>query len=328
MQKQSQIGWAAQRRAELEAALSALEIPLEDAAKIRGTLRSWRPYPELIVVGLGIFLAMALLWRFSVNVAESAVHAGDWPWGERAVAHYRWLAARSNNSASPHLSPRDWAAWCAFMALWALPPMAWCFRHSTTARNALVLKCIHAVVACAKARTARGRARATAFRRVDKSCREIEQYLFKVHRASRSVSRRSPRIRPIKQHAALVAGAQRDALQRVDVDPRQALSELARLQIAIAESHLEGKHAALLPADQLEGVRPVSRLRSQWRESAHIAAAILAAMGAAIGAAKVFAAFGVSKDLTPWLTIGTAALAAIIVAGWARVSRMLELLPG
>ena len=327
LRRGQQRGWAEARRTELEAALVVLEIPVEDAAKVRGVLRSWRPAVELPVVGVGLFVGMALLWRIIVNVAESVVRSSGWSWGERAVGYYRWIQA-TGDSSTGQIRLRDFLVVCAVMIVWALPPFVWCIRRTTTARNCLVLKSVEAVLACAKARAAAGRHRAAAFRRVDRSCRAVEQDLFKVHRISRSVPRRSPRTRPIKRHAAMVAGAQGDALQRVDVDPRQALSELARLQITVAENYLHGRHAALLPPDQLEGVRPVSRLRSNWLESAHIAAAIIAAMVAAAGAAKGLPALGVSKDLSPWLTLGTAVLAATLVAGWGRVSRMLELLPG
>jgi hypothetical protein len=113
----------------------------------------------------------------------------------------------------------------------------------------------------------------------------------------------------------------------MDVVPEEALTELARLQIAIAENHLRGRLAALLPSDQLQDIRPVSRLRNTWLESAHIALMILAAMVAAVGAAHVLPSLGVTNDLRPWLTLGAAVLAATLVAGWGRVTRILELLP-
>ncbi|WP_245239416.1 dihydrofolate reductase family protein [Streptomyces sp. MZ04] len=78
-------------------------------------------------------------------------------------------------------------------------------------------------------------------------------------------------LRPIKRHAALVAGAQRIALHQVDVAPEDALAELARLQLAIEENHVCVRQAALLPDEQLRDVRPVSRLRNTWLESAHVA---------------------------------------------------------
>ncbi|MFJ3310464.1 hypothetical protein ACIPSA_47360 [Streptomyces sp. NPDC086549] len=112
----------------------------------------------------------------------------------------------------------------------------------------------------------------------------------------------------------------------MDVDPELALTELARLQLIIAESHLCGRQAALLPAELLQDIRPVSRLRNTWLESAHVAMTIIAAMAAAAGAAHVLPSMGVG-DLRPWLTLGAAVLAATLVAGWGRVTRILELLP-
>ncbi|MFF8973666.1 hypothetical protein [Streptomyces sp. NPDC014995] len=94
------------------------------------------------------------------------------------------------------------------------------------------------------------------------------------------------------------------ALHQVDVDPESALTELARLQLVIAEHHLCGRQAALLPAELLQDVRPVSRLRNAWRESAHVAMTILAALAAAAGAAHVLPSMGVGEDVRPWLTLG------------------------
>lgn len=173
----------------------------------------------------------------------------------------------------------------------------------------------------------RGRGRSRALRKLDHSCRHNEKRLFKVHRIAGSVPRRSSRLRLIKRHAALVAGAQRVALHQVDVDPEPALTELARLQLVVPESHLYGRHAALLPAEPLQDVRPVSRLRNTWRESAHVAMAILVAMAAAAGAARALPSIGVGEDVRPWLTLGAAILAATLVAGWGRVTRILELFP-
>ncbi len=124
----------------------------------------------------------------------------------------------------------------AIMSCVILGPVFWAARWSSTARFRLVLGVIDAVVASGKTRTTpRGRARARALRYLDRSCRLVEKRLFEVHRIAGSVPRRSSRFRPIKRHAALVAGAHRMALHQVDVVPEEALTELARLQLTIAE---------------------------------------------------------------------------------------------
>ncbi|MGW2225474.1 hypothetical protein [Streptomyces formicae] len=223
----------------------------------------------------------------------------------------------------------DFLVVLAFMCGVILGPLVSATRWSATAQYRLVLGVIEAVIAEGAARAApRGRARARALRKVDRSCRKVESHLFKVHSIARSVPRRSSRLRPIKQHAVLVAGAHRDALHQVDVAPEEALAELARMQLAIAESHLCGQHAALLPNDRLRDVRPVSRLRNTWFESAHVAVTILAAMIAAAGAAHILPTMGVGDEMRSWLTLGVAVLAATLVAGWSRVSRILEIVPG
>ncbi|MFF5570739.1 hypothetical protein [Streptomyces luteogriseus] len=225
------------------------------------------------------------------------------------------------------MSVLDWTVVLAIMSGVFLWPVFWAMRWSSTARYRLVLGVIDAVVVGAKVRAApRGRGRSRALRHLDQSCRQVEKRLFKVHSIAGSVPRRSSRLRLIKRHAALVAGAQRAALHQMDVDPEPALTELARLQLVIAENHLYGRQAALLPAELLQGVRPVSHLRNTWRESAHVAMAILAAMAGG-SRRRARSAVGVGEGVRPWLTLGAAVLAATLVAGWGRVTRILELFP-
>ncbi|MFE6408650.1 hypothetical protein ACFVOR_17140 [Streptomyces sp. NPDC057837] len=306
--------------------MGKLGIPLEEAARIRGVLSSW--HPNWVACALGVvggWMAAWAGWRVSLALAEAGVSHLRWTWGTRAIGHLYWTADERN---APALSLLDWTVMLAIMSGVFLWPVFWAMRWSSTARYRLVLGVIDAVVVGAKVRAApRGRRRSRALRQLDQSCRHIEKRLFRVHSIAGSVPRRSSRLRPIKRHAALVAGAQRVALRQVDVDPLPALTELARLQLVIAENHLYGRQAALLPAELLQDVRPVSRLRNTWRESAHVATAILAAMAAAAGAARALPSMGVSEDVRPWLTLGAAVLAATLVAGWGRVTRILELFP-
>ncbi|MGW1605113.1 hypothetical protein [Streptomyces eurythermus] len=306
--------------------MEKLGIPLETASRIRGVLGSWRPNWAACVLGvIGGWIVAWAGWRVSVALADAVVSRLHWTWGMRAVAHYHWMTRAGNDAA---LSLFDVTLLLAIMSLVILGPVYWAIGWSSTARYQLVLVVINAVLADAKARTTpRGWRRSRALRRVDRNCRRVEKCLFKVHSIAGSVPRRSSRLRLIKRHAALVAGAQRDALHRLDIDPETALAELALLQLVIAENHLRGRQAALLPADLLLDIRPVSRLRNTWRESAHMATAILAAMAAAGGAAHVLPSIGVSEDLRPWLTLGAAVLAATLVAGWGRVIRVIGLLP-
>jgi len=321
-----QSGWAGLRKGELDAALGKLGIPLEEAARIRGVLSSWRPNWVACALGVvGGWIAAWAGWRLSLALAEAGVSHLRWTWGTRAIEHLHWTAEDGN---APALSLLDWTIMLAIMSGVFLWPVFWAMRWSSTARNRLVLAVLDAVVVAAKVRTApRARGRSRALRQLDQSCRHIEKRLFKVHSIAGSVPRRSSRLRLIKRHAALVAGAQRVALHQVDIDPEPALTDLARLRLVIAENHLYGRQAALLPVELLQDVRPVSRLRNTWRESAHVAMAILAAMAAAAGAARALPSMGVGEDVRPWLTLGAAVLAATLVAGWGRVTRILELFP-
>lgn len=319
-------GWAGLRKGELDAALGKLGIPVEEASRVRGILSSWRPNWVACAVGVvGGWIAAWAGWRLSLALAEAGVSHLRWAWGARAIEHLHWTAEDGN---TPALSLLDWTIMLAIMSGVFLWPVFWAMRWSSTARYRLVLAVIDAVVVAAKVRTApRGSGRSRALRQLDQSCRHIEKRLFKVHSIAGSVPRRSSRLRLIKRHAALVAGAQRVALHQVDVDPEPALTDLARLQLLIAENHLYGRQAALLPVELLQDVRPVSRLRNTGRESAHVAMAILAAMAAAAGAARALPSMGVGEDVRPWLTLGAAVLAATLVAGWGRVTRILELFP-
>lgn len=321
-----QNGWAGLRKRELDAALEKLGIPLNEAARVRGVLSSWHPNWMACALGVvGGWIAAWAGWRVSLALAEAGVSHLRWTWGMRAIEHFHWTAEKGN---APALSLLDWTVMLAVMSGVFLWPVFWAMRWSSTARYRLVLGVIDAVVVGAKVRAApRGRGRSRALRQLDQSCRHVEKRLFKVHSIAGSVPRRSSRLRLIKRHAALVAGAQRVALHQVDVDPEPALTELARLQLVIAENHLYGRQAALLPAELLQDVRPVSRLRNTWRESAHVATAILAAMTAAVGAARALPSMGVGEDVRPWLILGAAVLAATLVAGWGRVTRVLELFP-
>ncbi|MBK3577037.1 hypothetical protein JHN63_25195 [Streptomyces sp. MBT65] len=234
---------------------------------------------------------------------EAGVSRIHWLWGMRAVAHWRWMGKDENEAA---FSLVDGTVLAVVMSGVVLGPVFWAMRWSSTARHRLVLGVVDAIVVGGKARAApRGRGGSRALRQLDQRCRHVEKRLFKCT-ASRVRSRGAPP----------VSGDQRVALHQVDVDPEPALTELARLQLVIAENHLYGRQAALLPAELLQDVRPVSRLRNTWRESAHVATAILAAMTAAAGAARALPSMGVGEDVRPWLILGAAVLAATLVAGW------------
>ncbi|MFD4560386.1 hypothetical protein ACFWP5_39765 [Streptomyces sp. NPDC058469] len=241
-----------------------------------------------------------------------------------AVAHWRWMGEDGNEAA---FSLVDGTALVVVMSGVVLGPVFWAMRWSSTARYRLVLGVIDAIVVGGKARAApRGRGRSRALRQLDQRCRHVEKRLFKVHSIAGSVPRRSSRLRLIKRHAALVAGAQRVALHQVDVDPEPALAELARLQLVIAENHLYGRQQRSCPPSCSKmsgpcracGTPGTSRLTSPRRSSRPWLPQ---------PAPRALPSMGVGEDVRPWLILGAAVLAATLVAGWGRVTRILELFP-
>lgn len=170
--------------------------------------------------------------------------------------------------------------------------------------------------------------RRSALRQLDISSREVERALLHAPNAVGTMPRRSCRRMPARKHAALVAGALRAQLLRVDAEPREGLTALGSMLVVISERCAEGRVGAMLPEGALSSVTPVSTARTTLRESVHIAFAILTAMGAAVAASACMQPLGISAGLRPWMVLGCSVLSAIVVGGWHRVGRILEVFPG
>ena len=273
-------------------------------------------------VGLGRGLTVVVWFMHEVAIAH------EYDFIARATAHYEWIMRQAlvNNGAA--LSVSDSLFYFVVPGVCVVLPCVWVLRRSPSYRYRLVLRIIASINQCASTLRERATERPAALCVLDRRCRKVERLLFRVHRTSRSIPSRSPRRPHVKRHAAHVAGALREQLNRVDTDPDQGLRDLALLLTRIGDNYAAGRPGALLCEEALADVRPVSRFLSAWRESAHMALMILAAMGAAIGASVILPALGIGDEIRPGLIAGCALIAALAVAGWRRVSAILAAIPG
>ncbi|MFE6055430.1 hypothetical protein ACFQ6N_32155 [Kitasatospora sp. NPDC056446] len=201
-------------------------------------------------------------------------------------------------------------------------------RHQPEFHYAVTLLTISGIEGCAKARAQAPSERASSLRRLDQVCRNLEQALLELHRTARSIYRRSPRRASVREHCALVAGALRVQLARVDVDPDTGLVELARTLSLIGENFAAGRLAALLPEAELEGVTPVSTRRASVAETVRLALAIAAATASVAAATVLLPSTGLPTAVHSTVVFGSAVVAGMLVAGRARFARIAEYLPG
>ncbi|MFD8336784.1 hypothetical protein ACFV42_29545 [Streptomyces solisilvae] len=163
--------------------------------------------------------------------------------------------------------------------------------------------------------------------KIDRACQEVERQTLRIHRYSGSVPFRSSRRVKVRRHAAHVVGALRQQLDLIDQDPENALKDLGAGLVRIGERCAKGRIAALLPREVLEAAQPISLTRSGLRESFRIVLAIISVMVAVIITNQLWPTMGVPEEYRPWMLIGVALIAAIMVAGWSRVVRVLARLP-
>ncbi|MFG2983099.1 hypothetical protein ACGFYQ_17920 [Streptomyces sp. NPDC048258] len=218
------------------------------------------------------------------------------------------------------------------MAVPVLTPFWWLLdrrpARGASYRHRATIRIQEALRTCADAYSQESGLRSSHLREVDRALREAQDAILRVHRYAGTIRRRSARRSAARNHAALVVGALQAELLQIDVEPDAALPRLGAKLAMIGERCAEGRIGALLPEDALAGVTPVSAARTALRESLHVALVILTAMAAAVGASAMLPHAGVSDDMRPWLIMGSAVLAAILVGGWHRVGRILELVPG
>ncbi|MFB7898651.1 hypothetical protein ACWD33_11460 [Streptomyces xiamenensis] len=202
------------------------------------------------------------------------------------------------------------------IALWVL----WrTLRKGVLRKYWLTIRTCSAVVQCARAKRATAIDRPDRIRQVDSLCRAVEWSIWRSHLWRGGMTRRSPRRAAARQHAALVITALHRELDKLDVDPGNALDGLAQMLATIGEQHAAGQVAALLPAERLEGLIPVSLRRHAIRESLVVVRGIVAALGAALALNHLLPFLGVPNDLAGWFLAGGALAAAITSMGWQRV---------
>ncbi|WAL96896.1 hypothetical protein [Streptomyces sp. Je 1-369] len=185
-----------------------------------------------------------------------------------------------------------------------------------------------ALVRCAQAKAATGIDRPDRLRHVDSLCRAIEWSVWRSHIWRGGMTRRSPRRGAARHHASAVIGALHRELVRLDVEPDQSLDDLAKMLATIGEQHAAGFVGALLPAEALEGVTPVSLRRHALRESFAIVRGVVAALGSVLVLDPLLPVLGVRDDLTGWFLAGGALAAAVTAVGWRRVRDFLGVFPG
>lgn len=197
-----------------------------------------------------------------------------------------------------------------------------------TTRNRLIQLTTTTVIVCAGAHAATDAARPKQLRELDRLHRQIERWLLRASRTRRTMSAYSVRHAAARRHAAQVAGALRNDLYRLDIDPDTALPELARKLVTIGERYAEGRVGSLLPEEELEGVEPVSLARNARMESAHMVLVITAIAGGGLAAWTAARPLGLPAFPQAVLIALGAAIGGTVTGGWKRMTEALALLPG
>ncbi|MFF1414217.1 hypothetical protein ACFVX6_31250 [Streptomyces sp. NPDC058289] len=249
---------------------------------------------------------------------------------ERGAEHFLWVIQQ----AATQTPMRGWdqlALMIVAAVVW-ITPFWWMFERRLARgahyRHRVTIRIEAALSHCADTYREQPGERGPRLRDLDRVLEAAEDAILRAHRYAGTIRRRSARRGVVRHHAALVVGALRAETLRIDVEPDTALPRLGAMLATISERSAEGRIGALLSPDVLTDVTPVSAARTKVRESLHVAFVILIAMVAAVAASLVLPSTGVRSELQPWLTLGCAVLAAIVVGGWHRVGRILELAPG
>ncbi|RPK78788.1 hypothetical protein EES45_17090 [Streptomyces sp. ADI97-07] len=323
------------RLCEFATALQALQVEGRGGVQTRRVLRETRKTLETVPYGsvAGAYFAMWIGLRI---IKLSAIILGNLATtiGAEAVAraaHYFLWSLRPGVGKQP-IGGWDSVIFIITFSLIPLLPIWWLttrrWARGAVHRNRATLRALDALYLCAEAHRQSPGERASRLHDFDSALRRAEDAILHAHRHLGTIPRRSPRAAAARAHAALVVGALRAESLKIDADPNVALPRLGAMLAVIGERCAAGRIGAMLPEEFLAQATPISLTRTAIRESVHVAAIITAAMTAAVGAASVLRVLGVNENLHPWLTVGCSVLAAILVGGWHRVGRLLELLPG
>ncbi|WKV72853.1 hypothetical protein AW27_015730 [Streptomyces sp. PCS3-D2] len=276
-----------------------------------------------------LWLGMSLIRFFAAVVQDLAAALGIES-VTKAAKHFLWVVR-------PEAANQPVHGWDALIYMVTgmsvvITPVWWLLKRrparGAVLRHRATIHTVEALNLCAEAYSRQPGQRASQLRALDLGIRATEDAILLAHRYTGTMPRRSARKAAARAHAAQVAGALRAESLRIDVDPETALPRLGTMLAEIGERCAEGRVGSMLPAESLVDVAPVSAARATVRESIHVAVVIIAAMTAAVGASAALPTLGVHDDLRPWLIVGCAVLAAILVGGWHRVGRLLELVPG
>ncbi|MDK0520546.1 hypothetical protein [Streptomyces sp. ML-6] len=248
----------------------------------------------------------------------------------RAARHFLWVLRPGAANQPVH----GWDALIYLITMVAalITPVWWLLKRrparGAVLRHRVTIQTVETLNLCAEAYSRQPGQRDSQLRVLDLGLRATEDAILRAHRYAGTMPRRSARRAAARTHASQVAGALRAESLRMDIRPEIALPRLGAMLAEIGERCAEGRVGSMLPAESLVNVVPVSAARTTVRESIHVAVVIIAAMAAAVGASAALPTLGVKDDLRPWLIVGCAVLAAILVGGWHRVGRLLELVPG
>ncbi|MFE6847953.1 hypothetical protein [Streptomyces sp. NPDC057686] len=321
----------------LDTAVSRLGFTTGGLPHTRAGLVLWHSLPHVrpvqTVLTLGFCFAIGgciamLLFPYEIDALrqvtsdEFATHAhsfvdrqqalNDWddvPRGPFLTAVFLWFGTA-------------YGIWSALVALLSEPIR----NRAPDMPYTLIGRSARALTLCADVYDTVHTERLRALHELDRHARRLEERILKVYRESRVIPRRSPRRAVARQHGRHVAAALRQQLMKIDVDPRQGALDYAAMAAEISENYAQGKVAGLLPEAKLTNVPLPSPFLAAFRESLHIASAILAAILAAIATAALLPKLGfIPEDLHLWLIAGAAAAVGILTAGWHRFARLMPL---
>lgn len=325
------------RIAELDESVERLGVPIvalprtytrEALHENRDTLETF-PYGSLLIAAF-LMTVIAKTAPDSVGALQDAAetHALNAP--ARVASNLLIGWGMGDRAPSRHEAGSAFPGILLF-SLWALP-VIWLgsrrLGRGAERRYRLTLRTSAAVKLCADAYESTRAERPWALTRLDSACRLVERNILKARHNAGTMPRRSSRHAHARIHAAYVAGALRQQMDRLDEEPEIALRDLGVLLVTIGERHAEGRVSAMLPESSLSGVAPLSLARSTVRESLHVVAVIVGALAGAIIGNALTSATAIPADLRPWMVAAFAILGAIICGGWHRVARLLELFPG
>lgn len=183
-----------------------------------------------------------------------------------------------------------------------------------------LLPLVDAVIACADAHQARGHRRDLALAELPKTLAVAQAAVKEAYGRRGIVPAFSPRRRQLKRHARQVVAVLKNTETRLDVDPNQALRDLAGLLLTIAERYAEGRVGALLDDEQIAGTEPV-----QEREALKMVLAALLMCATAAAALGAIDATGLPSVLEP-VAIASSAMVALVLVYGRRASQRLEFL--